>query len=70
MVNMIPYTELKSFVAVWHTKSLMGLIVFREKSVEQAAKCAFANVTDVTNCNRRVLFPRVRLPQGVAVSRM
>ena len=70
MVNMIWHIELKRFVAVWYTKSLMGLMVFREKSVEQAAEFAFANETDVTNRNRRVLFPRVRLPQCIAVSGM
>ena len=70
MVNMIRRAELKRFVAARYTKSFMGLMVFREKSVEQAAEFAFANETDVTNCKRRVLFPRVRLPQGIAVSRM
>ena len=67
---MIRHTELKRFVAIWYTKSLMGLMVFREKSIEQAAEFAFANETDVTNCNRRILSPRVRVLQGVAVSRM
>ena len=55
---------------LWYTESLMGLMVRREKSVEQAVKFALANETDVTNLNGRVLISRVRLPQGIAEGRM
>ena len=70
MVDMICHAEVKRFIRLGYTKSSMGLMVCREKSIEQADKFALANETDVTDFNRRVLFSRVRLPERIAKSRM
>jgi hypothetical protein len=70
VVDMIRHSELKGLIMLRDTKSSMGLMVGWEESVEQAVKFALANETHITNLNRRVLFSRVWLPQGVAESRM
>lgn len=57
------------FVILWDTESFMGWVVCGEKSIEYAVESAIANEADVTNLDGRRL-SRVRLPQGVAESRM
>src|SRR6266702_4825597 len=66
---MISPTGLKLFMALWYTGACMRRMTCGEQSIEYALEFAVANETDVTNLNGRGL-SRVRLPQGVAESRM
>jgi len=55
---------------LWYTVSLVRWMVCMEQSIEYAMEFASANETDIPNLNRRVPFSWVRLPQGIAETRI
>ena len=61
--------EDKWFVRFWYTE-LMGWMIGRKKSVEEAMESAFAYKADIANLHRIMETRGVGLPQGMTVSRI